>query len=293
MVTGRFAPSPTGPLHFGSLVAAVASYCDARSRGGKWLLRIEDVDTTRCVEGASEEIIRALGRYGFSWDEEIIYQSQRSDVYQQALDLLRHQHLAYPCICSRKEIADSSTRQGIEGAIYPGTCRQSPVKPGMPAAWRLKAENEVIAFDDVLQGHQQHNMATDIGDFVIKRADGLFSYQLAVVIDDALQGVTHVVRGADLLDSATRQITLQKLLGYPTPVYAHIPLVMNHNGQKLSKQNLAQALPMDNIKSVLIEALRFLQQPLPDNIHTFQLDDIWKWAHSHWELQNIKGAYHS
>ena len=291
MITGRFAPSPTGPLHFGSLVAAVASYCDARSRGGQWLLRIEDVDTTRRVDGASDEIIAALHRYGFVWDGEIIYQSQRSDLYQQALETLRNQHLVYPCTCSRREIADSSTRQGIEGAIYPGTCRQHPVKPDMPTAWRLKAQDVVIHFQDEIQGCQQHNMAADIGDFVIKRADDLFSYQLAVVVDDALQGVTHVVRGADLLHSTTRQIYLQQLLGYTTPVYAHIPLVMNNAGQKLSKQNLAQALPLDNVEATLIEALRFLQQPLPGNIHTFSLPEIWQWAHAHWQLPKTVVAH--
>lgn len=290
MITGRFAPSPTGPLHFGSLVAAVASYCDARSRGGQWLLRIEDVDTTRRVDGASDEIIAALHRYGFVWDGEIIYQSQRSDLYQQALETLRNQHLVYPCTCSRREIADSSTRQGIEGAIYPGTCRQHPAKSGVPAAWRLQTKDVVIRFQDEIQGQQQHNMAADIGDFVIKRADDLFSYQLAVVVDDALQGVTHVVRGADLLHSTTRQIYLQQLLGYATPGYAHIPLVMNSAGQKLSKQNLAQAIPPDNVETVLIEALRFLQQPLPDNIHTFSLPDIWQWAHTHWQLPKIAVA---
>lgn len=284
MVIGRFAPSPTGPLHFGSLVAAVASYCDAKSRGGQWLLRIEDVDTTRRVEGASEQIIQTLQRYGFIWDSEIIYQSQRTDLYQQALNLLRDQGLAYPCTCSRKEIADSSTLQGIEGAIYPGTCLQHAVKPDVPVAWRLKTSDTAIGFDDLIQGHLQHNMAKDIGDFVVKRADGLFSYQLAVVVDDALQGVTHVVRGADLLNSTTRQIYLQQLLGYTTPVYAHIPLVMNAEGQKLSKQTLAASLPKDNVITTLIAALTFLQQPLPEKADSYALNDLWQWAIAHWRL---------
>jgi glutamyl-Q tRNA(Asp) synthetase len=285
MVIGRFAPSPTGPLHFGSLVAAVASYCDTKSRGGQWLLRIEDVDTTRRVDGASEQIIQTLQRYGFMWDGEIIYQSQRTDLYQQALDLLRDQDLAYPCTCSRKEIADSSTLQGIEGAIYPGTCLQHPVKPGVPAAWRLKTSDTVIGFDDLIQGHLQHNMAKDIGDFVVKRADGLFSYQLAVVVDDVLQGVTHVVRGADLLNSTTRQIYLQQLLGYTTPVYAHIPLVMNAEGQKLSKQTLAAELPSDNIMDVMIAAFRFLPYlPTPPSLTS--VHDLWQWAINHWQLSS-------
>lgn len=290
---GRFAPSPTGPLHFGSLVAAVASYCDARKRGGQWLLRIEDVDTTRCIKGISEEIIQTLQHYGFVWDGEIIYQSQRSELYQYALDQLRDKNLAYPCTCSRKEIADSSTLQGIEGAIYPGTCREHASKGDTSAAWRLKTQDATIAFDDLIQGHQHHHMPSDIGDFVIKRADGLFSYQLAVVVDDALQGVTHVVRGVDLLNSTTRQIYLQQLLCYLTPTYAHIPVVMNTDGQKLSKQTLAQPLPTDNIKATLIAALSFLQQPLPENIHTLPLSGIWQWALSHWNLQLIAAANHS
>lgn len=284
---GRFAPSPTGPLHFGSLVAAVASYCDARYHGGQWLLRIEDVDTTRSIPGASESIINTLHQYGFVWDGDIIYQRQRSDMYEQALENLRGQGLAYSCTCSRKEIADSSTQHGIEGVIYPGTCRHGPAKPGLPAAWRLHTPDQHICFNDMIQGPQQHHMARDIGDFVIKRADGLFSYQLAVVVDDALQGVTHVVRGADLLNSTTRQILLQQYLGYPTPVYAHIPLVMNTAGQKLSKQTLAQALPADDVKDVLVVALRFLRQPVPDNLRTCTLKEIWQWAHSHWQLGRL------
>jgi glutamyl-Q tRNA(Asp) synthetase len=290
MVIGRFAPSPTGPLHFGSLVAAVASYCDAKSRGGQWLLRIEDVDQTRLVAGASEAIIHTLQHYGFVWDGEIVYQSQRSEYYQTALQQLRQRGLAYPCTCSRKEITDSSTLLGIEGAIYPGTCLQHPTKPGAAAAWRIQTDAQTISFQDLIQGHQQHHMASDIGDFVVKRADGLFSYQLAVVIDDALQGVTHIVRGADLLNSTTRQIYLQQLLGYPTPVYAHIPLVCNADGQKLSKQTLATALPEDNLVDTLVAALTFLQQPLPENAQSLSLANLWQWAITHWQLPKITSA---
>jgi len=287
MVVGRFAPSPTGPLHFGSLVAAVASYCDAKSQAGQWWLRIEDVDQTRHVAGASAGIIHTLQRYGFSWDGEIVYQSQRDQYYEAALAQLRQLGLAYACTCSRKEIADSSTLHGIEGAIYPGTCLQQPTKPNTPAAWRIKTDHTAIGFADLIQGHQQNNMATDIGDFVVKRADGLFSYQLAVVVDDALQGVTHVVRGADLLNSTTRQIYLQQLLGYRTPVYAHISLVLNADGQKLSKQTLATALPDDNIVATLVAALVFLQQPLPDNALSLPLAHLWQWAFAHWQLPKI------
>lgn len=284
MVIGRFAPSPTGPLHFGSLVAAVASYCDAKSRGGQWLLRIEDVDTTRRVDGASEDIIRTLQRYGFEWDGEIVYQSQRSELYQQALDTLLDQKLTYPCTCSRKEIADSSSQHGIEGIIYPGTCLQQPIKTGVPVAWRLKTSATLIGFNDMIVGNQKHLISQDIGDFVIKRADGLFSYQLAVVVDDALQGVTHIVRGADLLSSTTRQIYLQQTLKYTKPTYAHIPLVMNSDGQKLSKQSMATSLPDDNIVATLIAALEFMQQPLPEQIQSYSLTELWQWAIEHWRL---------
>ena len=293
MSVGRFAPSPTGPLHFGSLVAAVASYCDARKRGGQWLLRIEDVDTTRSIKGASADIIRTLAQYGFVWEGEVVYQSQRSALYQQVLDQLQADKLVYACTCSRKEIADSSTLQGIEGAIYPGTCRIHIAPTDVPAACRLKTHDTEVSFEDVIQGRQQHHLPTAIGDFVLKRADGVFNYQLAVVVDDALQGVTHIVRGADLLNSTTRQIHLQQLLGYVTPVYAHIPVVINSDGQKLSKQTLAQALPADNTKATLIAALTFLQQPLPDNMHLFSMDEIWQWAISHWQLPRIMPANHS
>lgn len=287
MIIGRFAPSPTGPLHFGSLVAAVASYCDAKSRGGKWLLRMEDIDLTRNVAGASEDIIRTLQRYGFKWDNETIYQSQRTELYEAALIQLRNQHLAYQCTCSRKEIADSSTTHGIEGAIYPRTCLQHPIKPGTSAAWRLKTSASTISFQDLIQGKKQHNIASDIGDFVIKRADGLFSYQLAVVVDDALQGVTHVVRGADLLNSTTRQIYLQQRLGYSTPVYAHIPLVMNAHGQKLSKQNLATSIADTPVCATLYQALTFLQQSPPAKMKNATPEAVWHWAISNWKIDTL------
>lgn len=280
-VVGRFAPSPTGPLHFGSLVAAVASYCDAKHHGGQWLLRIEDVDLTRRVPGASEDIIHTLQHYGFIWEGDIITQSQRDTAYQTALDTLIAQGLAYPCTCSRKEIADSNPLQGVEGAIYTGHCRIHATKPGVPAAWRMQTHHETIAFNDRIQGKVSHQMDADIGDFVLKRADGLFSYQLAVVVDDAAQGVTHVVRGLDLLHSTTRQICLQRALGYTTPIYAHIPLVTNAQGQKLSKQTLATALPTDNIIPTLQHAFAFLQKHPPATALR-RLPDFWQWAIEHW-----------
>jgi len=288
MVIGRFAPSPTGPLHFGSLVAAVASYCDAKSQGGQWLLRIEDVDQTRHVAGASDDIIHTLQRYGFVWDGDIVFQSQRTALYEASLARLHARHLVYPCTCSRKEMADSSTRQGIEGAIYSGTCLQHPIKPDGNPAWRLKTTDTWISFEDRIQGTLRQNMAREIGDFVIQRADGLFSYQLAVVVDDAAQGITHVVRGMDLLHSTSRQIYLQQLLGYATPAYAHIPLVMNAAGQKLSKQTLARPLPEDNIQDTLIQALDFLPYLAAKPPAFTQLSDLWSWAFEHWHLPPIK-----
>ena len=283
MLTGRFAPSPTGPLHFGSLVAAVASYCDIKSRGGQWLLRIEDVDQTRSVTGASEEIIRTLHRYGFVWDGEILYQSQRSQLYQAALDQLIAQAQAYPCTCSRKEIADSSTLQGIEGAIYPGTCLKHPLKASTLPAWRMRVDELEISFEDQLQGRIQHQLSQQVGDFVLKRADGLFSYQLAVVMDDALQGVTHVVRGADLLNSTSRQLYLQQVLGLPTPVYAHIPLVMNDDGQKLSKQNLASSIANAPVLTTLLAALEFLGRTPQAPCNIKDSHELLDWAALHWQ----------
>lgn len=287
MVVGRFAPSPTGPLHLGSLVAAVASYCDAKAQGGIWLVRMEDVDTTREVHGAAQHILATLEAYGFAWDGEVLFQSQRGDIYQHALNQLISQGDVYPCTCSRKEIADSSILQGIEGAIYPGTCRAYLSHPDRTPAWRMRVDNQTIQFNDRALGHMQHHLAQDIGDFVLKRADGLFTYQLAVVVDDAKQGVTDVVRGADLLNSTTRQIYLQQKLGLPTPRYLHIPVVTNAAGEKLSKQTLAKALLPNNASETLYLALLFLNnffsQPIPAQLKQSPLPDIWKWAIAHWQ----------
>lgn len=285
---GRFAPSPTGPLHFGSLVAAVASYCDAKAAQGKWIVRIENVDKPREVKGSAQAILDTLASYGFAWDGDIIYQSQQTEHYEQALTMLRDGGLAYPCTCSRKEIADSSSIQGIEGIIYPGTCLHQPIKPNAPIAWRIKTQDFVGEFKDVIQGDVRQNLSSEIGDFVIKRADGLFAYQLAVVIDDALQGVTHVVRGADLLLSTPRQIYLQHLLNLPTIQYAHIPIVKNASGEKLSKQTLAPALLIHEAKPQLLNALTFLNQSPPDTLKKASLDDIWQWAISNWHISHLK-----
>jgi glutamyl-Q tRNA(Asp) synthetase len=287
MYIGRFAPSPTGPLHFGSLVAAVASYCDARKNHGKWLLRIEDLDRPRTVKGAADRILHQLENFGFEWDGPVVYQSQRDSFYSEALEILKARQLIYSCTCTRKEIADSSTNIGIEGVIYPGTCLQYPIKPNAAMAWRIKTDNVSISFNDAIQGNISQNLNTDIGDFILKRADGLFAYQLAVVVDDAAQGVTHIVRGADLLDSTPRQIYLQKQLGYPHPQYAHVPVASNSSGEKLSKQTLAPAVDAEHANLQLFHALDFLGQNPPPAIKNATLDTIWRWAILHWQLASI------
>lgn len=284
---GRFAPSPTGPLHFGSLVAAVASYLDAKTNNGKWLVRIEDLDKPREVKGAAEAIIQCLDTYGFVWDDKIIYQSQRNEAYSNAFATLVNKKLIYPCTCTRKEIADSSSQIGIEGVVYPSTCLTHPTKPNAPIAWRIKTEDKFIHFNDEVQGKISQNIKFDVGDFVVKRADGLFAYQLAVVIDDAEQGVTHIVRGADLLNSTPRQIYLQKLLCLNQPHYAHIPIVINNEGQKLSKQTLATDLSSSETSVMLFNALKFLNQNPPPTLVNSDITTCWHWAFENWNRDSI------
>jgi len=283
---GRFAPSPTGPLHFGSLVTAVGSYLEAKSRSGEWLVRIENLDTAREIPGASEEILNTLYLLGMEWDGSVVYQNRRQDAYQAALRVLEKQDLIYPCSCSRKEIADSSVL-GIEGPVYPGTCRDRKHEPEFSGAWRLCTNNDLIEFEDAVQGIRQQRLQRDIGDFVIRRADGVFAYQLAVVVDDAEQGITHVVRGGDLLNSTPRQIHLQKLLGYSTPSYMHLPVVVNTRGEKLSKQT--QAAPVDTSRPVLqlVKAIRFLGQTPPPEVSESSLGSFWMWATENWNREAI------
>lgn len=259
---GRFAPSPTGLLHAGSLTTAVGSYLQARSQGGEWLLRIEDLDPPREMPGASAAILRTLEAFGFAWDGPVVRQSQRLDAYQQALDQLIAQQRAYPCACTRREIALAG-HPGLDGVVYPGTCRA-----GLPAgrhgrAWRLRVPAGRICFEDGLHGRIEQDVSACVGDYVLKRADGLFAYQLAVVVDDAWQGVNAVVRGADLLDSTTRQIVLQQALGVPTPSYMHLPVLVNAAGEKLSKQTLAPAIRPDAAAAELRLALTRLGHPPP------------------------------
>ena len=279
---GRFAPSPTGPLHFGSLVAAVGSYLDARCCGGEWLVRMEDIDPPREMPGAADLILQTLEAYGFEWDGAVLYQSTRSEAYESALERLRQEGALYACACTRKEIIDAA-RRGIDGPVYPGTCR-SGLNGREARAWRVRTTQQEIAFEDAIQGHQAQVLERDIGDFVLKRADGFYAYQLAVVVDDAAQGISHVVRGADLLDSTPRQIHLQRLLQLPTPHYAHLPLATNGAGEKLSKQTLAPALSLDQAPVMLWQALHFLGQMPPRELATADLDSLWQWARQHWQL---------
>lgn len=262
MYVGRFAPSPTGALHFGSLVAALASWLDARAAGGRWLVRIEDIDAPRAQRGAAEQILRTLEALGLGWDGAVSYQSRRIPHYRAALEKLRHQ--TYWCACTRREIADSSLGLACDGAqIYPGTCRGG-IAPGKIArALRLRTSPEEIVFNDRVQGEQRQVLERAVGDFVLHRADGQFAYQLAVVVDDAEQRVTQVVRGADLVDSTARQIYLQRLLGYATPRYLHIPAAVNAAGEKLSKQTGAPAVAG---RQSLRRALAFLGQPETDDL---------------------------
>lgn len=263
-MSGRFAPSPTGPLHFGSLVAATGSWLFARAAGVPWLVRIEDIDTPRVVPGSSEEILAALRRYALDWDGEVVWQSRRTALYEDALRELRAKGLVYDCACSRADLQRAASAPLGREAVYPGTCRNGIAAGKVPRAVRFRVPEGPIAFEDAILGRIDGDIG---GDFVVRRADGLFAYQLAVVVDDADQGVTQVVRGADLLESTPRQIALQRALGYPTPAYAHLPLVLNPDGSKLGKRDGALPLPaLDEarIREALAAALRHLGFPADD-----------------------------
>jgi len=285
---GRFAPSPTGPLHFGSLIAAVGSYLDAKHHQGTWLVRMEDLDTPRCVPGAADDILRTLIAFGLHSDEPILYQSQQTAAYEEALRKLHAAGAVYPCCCTRKEIADSAI-SGIEGPVYPGTCRH-----GIPAgregrAWRVRTNTEPVIFNDELQGRVTQRLESEIGDFVVKRADGLFAYQLAVIVDDAFQGVTHIVRGADLLDSTPRQIYLQRLLGLHIPQYLHLPVAVNGSGEKLSKQTLAAPVDETHPAGTLLRVLNFLRQQPPAELADYDVKAVLDWAIANWDATRMRG----
>ena len=285
--TGRFAPSPTGKPHLGTLIAAVASYLQARTRQGTWLLRIEDVDTTRRVPGADDAILRTLDRFGFEWDAEVVWQSKRTALYQLALAQLDAAGRVFPCTCSRKLLAQTTADHS---GIYPGSCRAQKLPFPHAHAVRIRVPDILISFNDAVMGEYQQALATECGDFVIKRRDGLFAYQLAVVVDDALQGVTEVVRGADLLDSTPRQIFLQRCLHYSQPDYLHVPLMLDLAGRKLSKSEGAAELNPDRPAKSMHAALQHLGQQPPTDLGRAGLVDLWQWALENWDGSKIPTA---
>lgn len=296
-VIGRFAPSPTGPLHVGSLVAAVASYAMARRRGGLWLVRMEDLDTPRVVPGMADDILRTLECLGFDWDGDIMRQSCRADAYGAALQRLLAAGHAYPCGCSRAEIARAATapHDGDGEIPYPNLCRGGLLPGKEPRSFRVRVPAEPVEFTDLVMGPQRHDLAAICGDFVIKRADGLFAYQLAVVVDDEAQGVTQVVRGADLLSSTPRQIVLQRLLGFDTPAYAHVPLVTGPGGDKLSKRDNALSLAAGRDLTregglLLLAALRFLGQSPPAELAGAPGARVLQWAAGNFDPSAIPTA---
>jgi len=282
--TGRFAPSPTGPVHFGTLIAAVGSYLQAKKNKGKWLMRMEDVDITRKVEGADIDILNTLESFGFEWDGEVIYQSRQTGYYEEALEILVSQSLVFPCLCTRRQLADS------KDDIYPGTCRKRRLPEIEEHALRILAKDIDIEFNDAVMGRQSQNIKKHCGDFVIRRRDNLFAYQLAVVVDDVLQNITEIVRGADLLDSTPRQIYLQQLLDYPTPAYCHLPLAVDTSGNKISKSEGAAEVKLENKEKLLVKTLRFLGQRPPDELDKSNISDIWSWATTHWKIDQIPHA---
>ncbi|MGF1727408.1 tRNA glutamyl-Q(34) synthetase GluQRS [Photobacterium nomapromontoriensis] len=273
---GRFAPSPSGPLHFGSLIAALGSYLQARSQQGSWIVRMEDLDPPREMAGAADDILRTLEAYGLIWDGTVVYQSQRLDTYQAQIDTWLAQQQAYYCQCSRKQIKEA-------GGFYPGTCQHKRLL-GTDYAIRLKVDNPVTAFNDCLHGRITIPQPLAQEDFIIRRRDGLFAYNLAVVLDDIAQGITEVVRGADLIEPTGRQIGLYRLLNHPEVSYLHLPLAVTEDGSKLSKQNHAPAIDKANPKPALIEAMRFLGMQPPTDLQASTIAEILLWGSENWQL---------
>jgi glutamyl-Q tRNA(Asp) synthetase len=280
---GRFAPSPTGPLHFGSLVSAVASYLQAKSRGGEWLVRMEDIDPPREPAGAADDILRTLEAYALYWDGPLLYQSSRRDGYEDALLRLSRQHLTYPCTCSRKQIREAQGHS--KTTVYPETCRGISQTTSSHAI-RLKTEFQDIEVVDAIQGSFSQNIREHVGDFVVKRADGYYAYQLAVVVDDAEQNITEIVRGSDLLDNTPRQVFLQQMLDVPLPRYVHIPIATT-NGEKMSKQTKAPPISKQNPVATSVQVLRFLGQMVPDGWQSATVEELWQWAIPRWDLTAI------
>ncbi|MES2606944.1 MAG: tRNA glutamyl-Q(34) synthetase GluQRS [Pseudomonadota bacterium] len=278
---GRFAPSPTGPLHIGSITAALASYLDARAAGGCWLVRMEDLDPPREAAGAASDILRTLEKLGLHWDEGVVYQSQRLAAYEEALATLQANELIYACRCSRQDLAGAD--------IYPGTCRSLHLKPDSTTALRCKVPMRVMGCIDRLQGELMQQLDHDVGDFILRRRDGYFAYQLAVVVDDGWQGITDIVRGIDLLDSTPRQLFLQQQLRLPTPRYAHIPVIINEAGQKLGKQQFAEAVDSTDAAAVLVSALGYLQQNPDLQLLRESTTNILEWAIANWQPGDLAG----
>ena len=282
---GRFAPSPSGSLHLGSMLAAVASWLQARSQGGEWLVRMEDLDRPRVNQAHADDILRTLERHGLYWDGPVLYQSSRDAVYAAAADALVQQDLIYACTCTRRELTDS--RPGIDGPVYPGTCRNNPPLRLQKHALRMKVDKQAWCFVDRIQGENRQVLSHDVGDFILRRSDGLYAYQLAVVVDDAGQSITEVLRGADLLSSTPRQMYLQQRLGYPTPDYAHVPILIDASGNKLSKQNHADPVACENPGKVLTICLELLGQQPPADLAGSDCSVQLNWAQSHWDLARV------
>ncbi len=283
---GRFAPTPSGPLHFGSIVAAVGSYLEARAHAGEWRVRIDDLDLLRVAPGATDSILRCLEQLGFEWNGPVIYQSRRTPAYHAALHQLRQRGVVYPCACTRKEIAERA-RTGVEGPVYAGTCRR-----GMPAgrearAVRLLTTGAQVQFDDAVLGPQMRDLEREAGDFVLYRADGVFAFHLASAVDDGELEMTDIVRGADLLESSARQIHVIRLLGLNVPRYTHLPVAVNARGEKLSKQTLAKSVDPGEPAQVLVPVLRFLGQSPPEELSRAGTPEVWRWGIANWRLQQV------
>lgn len=284
---GRFAPSPTGPLHFGSLIAATGSYLQARQQGGEWYVRIEDIDPPREQQGAADGILFTLEAFGFQWDGPVSWQSQHGEYYRAVLADLLAAGLAYRCDCSRRALGERAQHLGNRSGVYDGFCRSRQIAPQRRHAIRFLSDGPPITLVDLVQGRLSQHVVNEVGDFILLRADGLYAYQLAVVVDDARQGITEVVRGSDLLNSTPRQILLQQGLAYPTPGYLHLPVALNTTGQKLSKQNLAPAIRPQQRLELVWQALHFLGQQPPRELLDASLDDCWQWATTHWQVARI------
>lgn len=280
---GRFAPSPSGSLHLGSLYTAVASFLEARAKNGQWLVRIDDADTLRNVEGTADDILKTLETFGLHWDEALFYQTRQQAHYEATMETLRQKKLVYPCICTRKALAALHNH-----GVYPGFCRDKNLSTDKPHALRVKTDSGIIKFEDELQGLVCHDIAADYGDFIIKRKDNIIAYQLAVVVDDELQQISHVVRGLDLLDSTPRQMYLQKLLGFKTPTYLHIPIITDENGDKLSKQTFAKAIDKKNPEKTLFYVLKLLKQQPPADLENTPISELLEWAIANWRVEHLK-----